>query len=86
VANQIINMASASSPRLSVIFEKGSGEGSQPPAPLVTLGLFLCSPAVGFDTFWHAQATDKVAEEFVFSEDARNIMKLGNFSPDLFGR
>ena len=51
----------------------------------VTLWLFLCSPAVGFDTFWHAQAISRVGEEFGFSEDARNIMKLGNFSPDFFG-
>lgn len=51
----------------------------------ITLLLFLRSPAVGFDTFWHVRATSAVAEKFEFSDDARNIMKLGNFSPDLFG-
>ena len=43
------------------------------------------SPAYGFDTFWHSEATRKVAESFGFSEDARKIMQLGNFSPDFFG-
>jgi hypothetical protein len=45
----------------------------------------LSSPASGFDTFWHSQATRTVAEAFGFSEDARKIMQLGNFSPDFFG-
>jgi len=48
------------------------------------LSLFT-SPAYGFDTFWHSEATRKVAEAFGFSEDARKIMQLGNFSPDFFG-
>jgi len=43
------------------------------------------SPAYGFDTFWHSEATRKVGESFGFSEDARKIMQLGNFSPDFFG-
>src|SRR5712671_4730899 len=45
----------------------------------------LSSPASGFDTFWHSEATRKVGEAFGFSEDARKIMQLGNFSPDFFG-
>jgi hypothetical protein len=45
----------------------------------------LASPASGFDTFWHSEATRKVADAFAFSEDARKIMQLGNFSPDFFG-
>src|SRR2546428_6084299 len=47
--------------------------------------LVLSSPAAGFDTFWHAQATQAVGNEFGFTPDATNVMKLGNFSPDLFG-
>src|SRR5258708_4265778 len=46
---------------------------------------FLSSPAAAFDTFWHAQETQSVGEEFGFSKDATDVMKLGNFSPDLFG-
>jgi hypothetical protein len=45
----------------------------------------LASPASGFDTFWHSEATRKTADAFAFSEDARKIMQLGNFSPDFFG-
>jgi hypothetical protein len=45
----------------------------------------LASPAYSFDTFWHSEATRKVGESFGFSEDARKIMQLGNFSPDFFG-
>src|SRR3954467_2807574 len=44
----------------------------------------VASPASGFDTFWHSEATRKVAEANGFSEDARKIMQLGNFSPDFF--
>jgi hypothetical protein len=53
----------------------------------ITLMLFalLCSPASGFDTYWHQEAGRRVAEAFAFSEDAGKIMQLGNFSPDLFG-
>ena len=46
---------------------------------------FLSSRAAAFDTYWHAQATQIVGEEFGFSKDAIDVMKLGNFSPDLFG-
>ena len=46
---------------------------------------FFCSPASGFDTFWHQEAVRRVGEAFAFSEDARKIMQLGNFSPDFFG-
>jgi len=46
---------------------------------------FLISPAAAFDTYWHAQATQVVSDEFGFTKDATNVMKLGNFSPDLFG-
>src|SRR6476620_9845100 len=45
----------------------------------------LASPASGFDSFWHSEATHKVADAFGFSEDSRKIMQLGNFSPDFFG-
>jgi hypothetical protein len=47
--------------------------------------LILGSPAAGFDTFWHAQATQTAGNDFGFTPDATNVMKLGNFSPDLFG-
>jgi hypothetical protein len=48
--------------------------------------LFLTpGPAAAFDTFWHAQGVQMVGQEFGFSRDATNVMKLGNFSPDLFG-
>ena len=52
---------------------------------LFMLLALLASPASGFDTFWHSEATRKVAEANGFSEDARKIMQLGNFSPDFFG-
>lgn len=54
---------------------------------IIALMLFalLCSPASGFDTYWHQEAVRRVAEAFGFSEDARKIMQLGNFSPDFFG-
>ncbi|MGC2741755.1 MAG: hypothetical protein WA672_01105 [Candidatus Angelobacter sp.] len=45
----------------------------------------LASPASGFDSYWHSEATRKVADAFGFSEDSRKIMQLGNFSPDFFG-
>jgi len=51
----------------------------------VMLFALLCSPASGFDTYWHQEAVRRVAEAFAFSEDARKIVQLGNFSPDLFG-
>lgn len=48
--------------------------------------VFLFSPRAGaFDTYWHAQATQIVGEAFGFTKDATGVMKLGNFSPDLFG-
>jgi hypothetical protein len=52
---------------------------------LLMLLTVLASPAAGFDTFWHSQASRQVGAEFGFSEDAWKIMQLGNFSPDLFG-
>ena len=52
---------------------------------LFMLLALLASPASGFDSFWHSEATRKVAEANGFSEDARKIMQLGNFSPDFFG-
>ncbi|HEV7522271.1 MAG TPA: hypothetical protein VGP89_14310 [Candidatus Angelobacter sp.] len=52
---------------------------------LFMLMAVLVSPASGFDTFWHSEATRKVGEAFGFSEDSRKIMQLGNFSPDFFG-
>ena len=45
----------------------------------------LASPASGFDSYWHSEATRKVGDAFGFSEDSRKIMQLGNFSPDFFG-
>jgi hypothetical protein len=58
--------------------------------PLICLffGILLVlqsSSAAAFDTFWHAQAVQAVGREFGFTRDATNVMKLGNFSPDLFG-
>src|ERR1700730_16670292 len=53
-------------------------------ALLVVAGL-LASPAPGFDTYWQYQATQKVGEQFAFSDHAWKIMQLGNFSADFFG-
>jgi hypothetical protein len=58
--------------------------GARASAGLILL-FFISSPAAAFDTYWHAQATQVVGEEFGFSKDATDVMKLGNFSPDLFG-
>ncbi|OLC97463.1 MAG: hypothetical protein AUH86_07540 [Acidobacteria bacterium 13_1_40CM_4_58_4] len=52
---------------------------------LVVLAGFLVSPAAGFDTYWLSQCSQKVGEQFGFTEDAWKIMQLGNFSPDFFG-
>jgi hypothetical protein len=52
---------------------------------VLMLLLTLLSPAAGFDSYWHAEASRRIGEEFGFSEDARKIMQLGNFSPDFFG-
>ncbi len=52
---------------------------------LLAAVLLVSSPAAGFDTFWHVAAIRKVGEEFGFTGYARNIMQLGNFSPDFFG-
>ena len=52
---------------------------------LATLVSLFASPAFGFDTYWHQQASKQVGAEFGFSEDAWKIMQLGNFAPDLFG-
>jgi len=54
-------------------------------AALLTLAALLVSPAAGFDTYWHSQCSQKVGEQFGFTEDAWKIMQLGNFSPDFFG-
>src|SRR5512146_3189625 len=51
----------------------------------VLLTAFLTSPAAGFDTYWHSQCSQKVGEQFGFTEDAWKIMQLGDFSPDFFG-
>ena len=51
----------------------------------VMLVSMLASPAFGFDTYWHKEASKQVGAEFGFSEDAWKIMQLGNFAPDLFG-
>ncbi len=52
---------------------------------VVTVVALLASPAAGFDTFWHSQASRTVGHEFGFTEDAWKIMQLGSFAPDLFG-
>jgi hypothetical protein len=52
---------------------------------ILMLLLTLLSPASGFDSYWHSEASRRVGDEFGFSEDARKIMQLGNFSPDFFG-
>lgn len=52
---------------------------------LLALAALLVSPAAGFDTYWHSQCSQKVGEQFGFTEDAWKIMQLGNFSPDFFG-
>ena len=53
-------------------------------ALLALLGLFA-SPAMGFDSYWHAKCVQKAGEQNGFAEDAWKIMQLGNFSPDFFG-
>ena len=53
-------------------------------ALLALVGLFA-SPAMGFDSYWHAQCVQKAGEQYGFAEDAWKIMQLGNFSPDFFG-
>ena len=52
---------------------------------VLALAALLVSPAAGFDTYWHSQCSQRVGEQFGFTEDAWKIMQLGNFSPDLFG-
>src|SRR5207253_4067808 len=52
---------------------------------VLTLAALLVSSAAGFDTYWHSQCSQKVGEQFGFTEDAWKIMQLGNFSPDFFG-
>lgn len=52
---------------------------------VLALAALLVSPAAGFDTYWHSQCSQKVGEQFGFTEDAWKIVQLGNFSPDLFG-
>lgn len=52
---------------------------------IIALAAMLVSPAAGFDSYWHLQCSQKVGEQFSFSEDAWKIMQLGNFSPDFFG-
>ena len=52
---------------------------------IVSLAALLSSPAFGFDTLWHADASQKVADAFGFNSYARDIMQLGNFAPDFFG-
>ena len=52
---------------------------------LVALVALLVSPATSFDTYWHSQCSQKVGQQFGFTEDGWKIMQLGNFSPDLFG-
>src|SRR5438046_8922220 len=52
---------------------------------VLTLAALLVSSAAGFDTYWHSQCSQKVGEQFGFTEDAWKIMQLGNFSHDFFG-
>ncbi len=52
---------------------------------VLALAALLTSPAAGFDTHWHMFCSQKVGEQFGFSENAWKIMQLGNWSPDFFG-
>jgi hypothetical protein len=52
---------------------------------VLALAALLVSSATGFDTYWHSQCSQKVGEQFGFTEDAWKIMQLDNFSPDFFG-
>lgn len=52
---------------------------------LITLAALLASPAAGFDTYWHSQASQAVGQAFGFSEHAWKVMQMGNFAPDFFG-
>ena len=54
-------------------------------AALLALAALVVSPAAGFDSYWHAQCTQKAGESTGFSEGAWKIVQLGDFSPDLFG-
>jgi hypothetical protein len=54
-------------------------------AAVLALTALLISPASGFDSYWHSQCSQKVGQQFGFTEDAWKIMQLGNFSPDFFG-
>ncbi|PWU12335.1 MAG: hypothetical protein C5B51_00750 [Terriglobia bacterium] len=49
------------------------------------LGCLLIFPAHSFDTRWHLLCSQKVGEQFGFTEHAWKIMQLGNFSADFFG-
>lgn len=52
---------------------------------LLALTALLASPAAGFDTYWHLQCSQRVGQQFGFTDDAWRIMQLGNFSADFFG-
>jgi len=52
---------------------------------MLAVAALLVSSATGFDTYWHSQCSQRVGEQFGFTEDAWKIMQLGNFSPDFFG-
>src|SRR5438309_5016006 len=52
---------------------------------LLAITALLVSPASRLDSYWHSQCSQKVGEQFGFTEDAWKIMQLGNFSPDFFG-
>jgi hypothetical protein len=47
--------------------------------------IVFSNSVAAFDTLSHTQATQTTGEECGLSRDAISIMKLGNFSPDLFG-
>jgi len=51
----------------------------------LALYCLLILPAGGFDTRWHSECSQKVGEQFGFSDHAWKIMQLGNFSADFFG-
>ena len=51
----------------------------------LVLYCLLISPAAGFDTRWHSLCSQKVGEQFGFTNHAWKIMQLGNFSADFFG-
>ena len=51
----------------------------------LALYCLLIPSARGFDTRWHSLCSQKVGEQFGFTDHAWKIMQIGNFSADFFG-